>query len=337
MDALGIGGVMRRLLPDRLAPRSEADAVMQRLWGTVALETAEELSRHLSREGIAHAVFKGAALLENVYEPGDIDLSDVDVLVDSARADEAVRELIEQGFTPPDDDAISMPGDPESVLRRPVPEGAELLAVDVDLHGLMWPARRLLPWKGSPLPAAVWAGVEQPGRFPVFRPGHHGAMLVHHLVRHDFLHFRSMADLVMLWDRLRDSSEAAAMAELSRSLEVGWAAHAVTAALARDLSLPPIPLSSTRGTRRELARPAVSVTWAAALALDATARDFEAITLTRALRRLVAVDSLSAAGSVLRDAFVPPDAFLVWRWPGVSPVARRLRHLRRIIGLVRDA
>lgn len=335
VDALGVGGLMRRLVPGRLAPRPEAEAMMYRLWGELALEAGEELSGHLARAGIPHALFKGVALLGNAYQPGDISMSDVDVLVESTRADEAVHALTAQGFTLPRPDALSMPGDPESVLRRPVPEGADILAVDVDLHGLLWPARRLLPWRGSPLPDDVWNAVERPGRFPVFRPGHHAALLVHHLVRHDFLHFRSLVDLVSAWDRLLDASEAAVMMELSHTLEVGWTARAVVDALARDLSLPPLPVPSPGRPGRRWARPGVSVAWACALALDGTARDFEAITLGRALRRLVTVDGLGAAGSVLRDALVPPDAYLAWRWPDASRAERRLRHLGRILGRLR--
>ena len=67
------------------------------------------------------------------------------------------------------------------------------------------------------------------------------------------------------------------------------------------------------------------------LALDATDKDFGAVTVARARRRLRTVDHVARTScALLVEALVPPDEYLRWRWPGANAPMRRLRHLGRV-------
>ena len=172
---------------------------------------------------------------------------------------------------------------------------------------------------------------------PVPRAGHHAALLVHHLVRHDLLHFRSVFDLVQLWPALLDPEESQAFAALSAEFGVARAAGWLCRALENDLRLEGLGPGGPRFPSSRAPTPLRTLRSLIGLALDATERQVEAMTLARGLRRLATVDHpVRASRTLLTDALVPPHEYLRWRWPAFVGPARRIRHLGRVIGRVTE-
>ncbi len=330
IDFLGIGGEMRRRLPGRFLPRPQVLEVLDQLLDLALLDTAEDATSILSAGDVPHMAFKGGALLGRVYAPGCVRMVDLDILVPDRAADRAVRVLLEAGWsTPAGALGPGLDGAPTIPLLRPTSQGRGLDPVAVDLHRLLWSVGRFLPHAGIALPELVWDQAWHDGPIPAPRPGHHAALLVQHLVRHDYLHFRSVFDLVHVWPELMERGEVDAMEDLAGRLGVSRAAGALVDVLARDLELPPLPgmrrdRASWRGGARSVAR-------LLGLTLDATDRDFEAITASRAVRRFAAVDGVRARTTLLRDALLPPAGYLSWRWEDRATWTRWAGHLGRIV------
>ena len=166
-------------------------------------------------------------------------------------------------------------------------------------------------------------GLDREGILPRPRPGHHAALLIHHLVRHDGLHVRSLVDLAVLWPAL-DAGEGHAFAALARYLGVGRAAASLGAAFRSELALSVPPGFAERAG-------AWSVETLVALACDSEDHDLEAMTRSRARRRIRVVDRpLRTAAHFMTEALFPPDVYLSWRWPGRSWIGRRATHLGRL-------
>ena len=336
-DELGIRGILSRLVSSRIPPASEAERVYELLWDETLLEARADIDRLLGARAIPYLMFKGGALLGEQYRLGDVWMVDLDVLVPLEAHERAAAAFEAEGW--PKKDPVGgplMPGAPGAVFARPL-GGDAISALDVDVHWRVAPVERVFPWRGKPLPDDVWRSAVRSGSAPVPRTGHHAAMLVHHLVRHDLVHFRSVFDVVQLWPALLAPEESTAFASLAARFGVSRAAGWLCRALENDLRLEAL---GPQGPRAPSAAPRSlrSVLSLVGLALDASDRDIEAMTFSRGLRRLRTVDRpLGAARTLLIDALAPPDEYLRWRWPGTWAPVRRFNHLTRLLGrLIED-
>ncbi len=314
-DTFGIGGFVRRHVcgapPDHPATR------LRGLYEAVLLEAAREMSAALDDAGIAHFFVKGVALAGRVYARGDRDMADADLFVPSAAATAAIEALGRIGFAPLPEREQSGPAAlrPGIALLRSRAT-SELETVTADVHWGVEPIDRLLPRADVPVPARLWNGVGRGTTVPTPADVHHAALLIHHLAHHDLLHVRGLLDLALLWPDLPAGSGVeltAAAAELG-ALRL---TRAVAAMLVRDLGLPALdgvgaPANDLLG--RQLARVTRLDEWLAG-ACAAGARDWEAITGRRAVRRLLLVDRPQAALRLAADALFPPREHLRWRWP----------------------
>ena len=339
-DELGIRGMLSRMVGSRVPPASEAERVYALLWDETLLEARADVDRVLGARAVPYLMFKGGALLGEQYRTGDVWMVDLDVLVPLEARERAEAAFEAEGW--PKQDPVggpSLPGAPGAVFRRPLGGGA-ISAVEVDVHWRVAPVERVFPWRGKSLPEEVWRSAVRSGSSPVPRAGHHAAMIVHHVVRHDFLHFRGVFDLIQLWPALLASEESAAFASLAASFGVSRVAAWLCRALEADLRLEAL---GPRGPQAPSARAPSSlrsVLSLVGLELDASDRDMDAnaMTFSRGLRRLRTVDRpLRASRTLLMDALVPPDEYLRWRWPGTRAPVRRLNHLSRLLGrLIED-
>jgi hypothetical protein len=328
---LGIRGILNRLVASRMPPASGGERVYSVLWYETLMEARVDLGRLLDGHSIPYFVFKGGALLSAQYTTGDVRMVDLDVLVPLREKERTAVAFEAAGW--PKRAAAGDPalfGAPGEVFARPVTDDA-ISWVDMDVHWRVAPVERLFPWRGEPLPDDVWRSAVHRGGTPMPRPCHHAALLVHHLVRHDLLHFRGVFDLVQLWPLLRVPDESRAFSSLAVSLGVSRVAGRLCCTLQTDLALEPL---ATRAPRHSSARgPAElqSVRSLIALSLDASDKDFETVTVPRAIRRLRTVDRvLRTSLTLLTEALAPPDEYLRWRWPGANTPMRRIRHLGRV-------
>ncbi len=337
-DELGIRGILTRMVGSRMPPAAEGERVYALLWDETLLEARADVGRLLGRLDIPYLVYKGGALLGEQYRTGDVRMVDLDVLVPLVACERAVAAFEAEGWRKKDPvGGPALPGAPGAVFARPFGDGA-ISALDVDVHWRVAPVDRLFPWRGEGLPEEVWRSAMRAGSAPVPRAGHHAALLVHHLVRHDLLHFRSVFDLVQLWPALLAPEESRAFAALAASFGVARAAGWLCRALEIDLRLDPLGAQGPRSPSARAPSSLGSVLSLVGLALDASERDFEAITFSRGLRRLRTVDhALRASRTLLMDALAPPDEYLRWRWPGTWAPVRRINHLSRLLGrLIED-
>ncbi len=335
---LGIRGILSRMLGSRMPPASEGERVYGLLWDETLLEARADVGRLLGTHEIPYLMYKGGALLGEQYRTGDVLMVDLDVLVPLVACERAAAAFEAEGWRKKDPvGGPALPGAPGAVFARPFADGA-FSALDVDVHWRVAPVDRLFPWRGEPIPEEVWRSAVRAGSAPVPRTGHHAAMLVHHLVRHDFLHFRSVFDLVQLWPALLAPEESAAFASLAASFGVSRAAGWLCRALEVDLRLEALGSQAPRSPSARAPSSLRSVLSLVGLALDASNRDLEAMTFSRGLRRLRTVDRpLRASRTLLMDALAPPDEYLRWRWPGTRAPVRRLNHLGRLLGrLIED-
>ena len=330
-DELGIRGILNRLAPSRIPPASEGERVYSVLWDETLIEARVDLGRLLDQHSIPYVLFKEGALLGAQYTPGDVRMVDLDVLV-PLRDSERVAAAFEAagwskcaaGGGPP------MLGGPGAVFARPL-TGDAISWVDVDVHWRVAPVERLFPWRGEPLPDEVWLSAVLSDGAPVPRAGHHAALLVHHLVRHDLLHFRGVFDLLQLWPLLRVPEESHAFSSLAASLGVSRVAGWLCRVLETDFLLQPLAPEAPQRPSSSAPDALRSVRSLIRLALDATDKDFGAVTVARARRRLRTVDHVARTScALLVEALVPPDEYLRWRWPGANAPMRRLRHLGRV-------
>lgn len=325
---LGIAGIVT---PPPLAAR-DVPRLLGALHDQVLREAAKMISAAFTAAGVRHLFVKGIVFLEELYPPGARELADIDAYVDRDAAPLARATLASLGFRVEADDPARgvSPLRPGVTLARA--GTSEVESAVVDLHWGVEPVTALLPREGTPLPAAVWERATTKGlRAPC--PGDHAALLVHHLVHHDFLHLVSLVDLAALWPQVL-ADEGAALVETARALDVERTARIVGDVLGRDLGLArPAHLragpSDWRARRLAAAlRLDRWLAWAAAADLSTRA----AITPARVGRRLLAVERGRDVAGVLRDALWPPRAHLRWRWPEARTSGGALvRHWRSVL------
>ena len=328
-DDLGFGGIVRRLGRTKSSPRSESEDVYAALWDGTLADASREVCTILERAGIPFFFYKGGAMLGREYAPGDVFMADLDLFVPLGRSKEAVAVLGTGGWTPrPPVGGPSMKGGPGTTLLR-ARTGSAVRDVEIDLHWRTAPVTRLFPWRGSELPGAVWSGVDTSGLSPRPRAGHHAALLVHHLVRHDGLHVRSLFDLSLLWTSAAGPEEQTAFRDLARRLGVEREAGRISNAFSRDLGLEPLVWSeqADRG-----------LNYWVDLALDSAEGEFERMTSARIRRRIRTIDApiLGTVG-LLREGLLPPPEYLAWRWPETARPFRLIRHLTRQLSRGVDA
>ena len=330
----GLGGfVARHLGVEHLAVRAERLAL--RLHNTLLREVAAEASNALSACDVPHFVGKGVAFIGDLYQPGDREAADLDLWIHPDAVAPACDALRVLGYREAPGDLQSGPASlrPGALWYRGAT--ASLDAVSVDLHWGMVPVTRILPRVGAPLPADVWQCLDRSGPFPVPDPGHHAALLIHHLVHHDLLHIRGLLDLALLWHRGLETDR---LVQLARHLNIWRAARAIRVTLARDLAVRnaelPAPPADWRG--RRLADLVCLDGWLTCVA-QAPDRDRAEMTPRRLVRRAMLLDRARDIPGLLADAVWPPAEHLRWRWPRARTLAAaRWQHARQVLGKLRQ-
>jgi hypothetical protein len=320
---LGFGGFFERAAGHPPDPATKFLALHQ----VLLHEGAREASAAWSAAGVTHAVVKGAALLYQLYQPGDREVADIDVLVHPDHRHDALRVLAALGYQAvPEAEQAGPPAlRPGTAVRRAAGRQG-VTDLYLDLQWALEPVDRLLPRSDLAFPPEIWTALERPNGLPVPRTAHHVALLVHHLVRHDLLHAPGFLDLALLWETGDDIEMAERLCRrlgVSRAFRrIAWVLHVeLGLSLPRSVSRPP-------GRRLRLAD------WLARVA-QGDAAEHRAITLRRAWRRARTADGPLAPVRVLADALVPPAAFLAWRWPEASNLRQAWRlHLGRVAAAV---
>lgn len=226
-------------------------------------DAARELSAALGTVGIVHCFVRGAALSAPVYALGDRDLADVDVYTGPESRVAAIRTLEELGFHPlPDAEQGGPPAlrSGLALVRAAGWRDPDFSDVHVDLHWSLDPVDRLLPRADRPMPARVWRALRDVDGLPAPAPAHHAALIVQHLVHHDFLHVRGLVDLARLRATVWDA-DGAEYERLSEELGVLNAARVLHELLVDELGLAPPRWSCD--TRRRVADRSVAATPAA--------------------------------------------------------------------------
>ena len=310
-ERLGLLGAARRFgeLPDEA--EFEARVRLQSLSQVLMLECAEEISTSFREEGVRHFFTKGIALLGRPYNTGDRSVSDIDLFVRHREIDAAVDVLEQLGYSIALDHEQSGPHGMRTTLAFVKSAGSDLEAVNVDLHWALDPVDRVLPHFGDPLPAGFWKNIVGDG-IPRPAPMDHVAILFHHLVHTDLMHFRSLIDAALLLDGATDDA-IGALWETCGELGIQRFARGALDMLEVDL-----------GVRLPDKLPKFDGLWPAPVPVledwirliwDSPDADFEAITRRRLWRRTLTADSTLAPLSLLKDVVLPPRDFLRWRWP----------------------
>lgn len=313
---VGIGGMIARRLGIALP---EAPRVARALRERLLRDAARDIGAQLARAGIPHFGARGIVLGGTIYALGDRDLADVDLYVPPETASHTTALLMGMGFT-------ALPASEQSgpdTLRASVAleRSHPLDDTHIDLHWGVEPVDYLLPRAEGAIPAAVWQHLEPGDPLPRPAPAHHAALLVHHVVHHDFLHFRGLVDLLQLratsWNGDGD-----AFAALATAWGVRRVAMLLHDQLVREFGFPPVPgvAPAPRDWRsRRLRRLLVPEAWLR-LVREATPREHAAITPRRLARRLLALDRITRAPALFGDVLFPPRAHLSWRWPEARTV-----------------
>ncbi len=334
-NRLGIGRFVRFRSGRKLADGSpDGERILVGLEQSFVRDAAEELSAALARRGIHHFFVKGMAIADRHYATGEREMADIDVHVKPAARDVARATLAELGYFIPPDEEQSGPEALRSGLFAGRYSGSSPLEhVGVDLAWGVDPVDRLLPRPDRPVPQEVWDSLDLSGPLPVPADAHHVALLVHHLVHHDMLHFRGLVDLALLWPNVaRESS--AKIESVAKQLGVWRATRLMAVVLQRELGVrvyPPGPVPNDWRGRRAL-RMLEPVTWCI-WASNATDAEFVEVNKRRIRRRLLLIDTLLDSPGLVADALLPPSVYLEWRWPGAkSAIEARWLHLLRVVG-----
>jgi hypothetical protein len=335
--SLGVGSFTRSRSSER--PHEETpdgERVLLGLAQGLMSEAAEELSAALTGRGIQHFFVKGMALAERIYQPGEREMVDIDVhVVPSAR--EAVKGALEElgYFILPDEEQAGPAALRSGIFAGRYAGSSQLEHIGLDLAWGLDPVDRLLPRPDRPVPREVWDCLDLTGSIPVPKNAHHVALLVHHLVHHDMLHFRGLVDLALLWPKVAEESSRE-VEILAKQLGVLRATRLLAAVLQSDFGVQlvspgPAP-ADRRGKRaRRMLDPVCWCTWVS----NATAAEFVEINLRRIRRRLLLLDDVRATPGLLADAVIPPREYLRWRWPEARSTAQALLyHLVRVAGKV---
>lgn len=319
----GLGPMIARISGRFVIPEDEL--LFRRLRDRLLVEAAQELSAALGAGGVPHFFFKGVALIDVCYGLGERDLADIDLFVRPGHRAKAVSIVRGLGYESIADSLQAGPVElrsAETMLREP---DRALEAQQVDLHWSLDPLDRLLPRGDRTLPEEFWRLQRNSNTLPVPPPGFHAALIVHHLVRSDYLHLRGIVDLARLVEGAPELSpddldEAAGMVRCRQA----W--RAMRLVLARDLGV---------GTNRE--RYSGNHALDRILRLDDWLRwwcrvpesEHAAISRRRLGMRIRSV-GLTAVPGLLADVVFPPASFLSWRWPNVTVGRRLLLHYSQI-------
>ncbi len=313
--------------PEHVAPR---------LYATLFREAAGEITRLFKRRGVRHFFFKGVALLGRIYDVGDREFADIDLVVDPKQLNTAVAALYTLGYV-----AYREPDQPGPATLRPgmtmyLPgRGSDFEQVLLDVHWGLEPVTHLLPRADLAVPQAVWSNIQLERGLTVPIDEHHLALIVHHLAHHDMLHVRGLLDAALLWETLpkRAGGE---VDQVVRAIGVQRSMQAVARVLVDDLALYPlrglqIGVDGLRG--RALQRVLSLRRWLV-WAARASEREHVMVTPRRVWRRLLLADDLNGTAlGLLGDAVKPPDEYLRWRWPDASSAFNAwMHHLGRVAG-----
>ena len=167
------------------------------------------------------------------------------------------------------------------------------------------------------MPSRGFGGGEMEKRLPLLPDEYHAALVLHHLVRHDLLHIRSLLDLALLWEGLPRTA-GARLTELARRLGVGRALSVIGRVLVDDVLLFPLRglQLGARDWRGRAALRGLRMTDWLARAAQHVADTRRHVTVTRSLawRRYLLADT-PRTGQLLGELFRPPREYLRWRWP----------------------
>lgn len=336
----GIAGFVARHFYGDSSEGYREETRARRLFESVMLKQAADVSAVLTARGVTHFFLKGVVVSRWLYEPGERHFVDIDLCIPPEQRASAMDALATMTYA-------ELPGEtqggpaalrPGVVLVRDLARTA-MEAVNLDIRWGIEPIDRLLPRSDTPMPEAVWARLTRVGSLPSPDPAHHAALLLHHLVHHDLLHIRSLLDLTLLLQRL-PADAGAEFEKVARRLGVLRAARAVSGALRRDLDLeldPGIGAESRDLRGRRLARILRLeewLTWAGA----AAGQEHVSVTPRRILRRTLLLDRIGSVRKLIADAVWPPSEFVRWRWPDAGSMGHaRAKHLtsaiRKIAGV----
>lgn len=204
---------------------------------TLLLESWERAREALDQAGVPSLLYKGGALVASgAYpEPGARRMDDVDVLVPSDRAADAMDALRARGFEPWTAWAPSKAGwaDATALTDGASPPGMPLV---VDLH---WRAEYGRLRFGDPGPAdLLWRDADRGRGLPAPEP--HLVVVAEHLLKHlrFKVHLVGLADLGLLADRVRDWDR---VVNLVRGRRLGRAVGVLLDAGRADLGHPVPP------------------------------------------------------------------------------------------------
>ena len=326
-DRLGLLGAAERF--DQLPSGGdyEAEIRVQSLAQVLMLERAEEMSTTLKGSGIRHFFTKGITLLGGHYKPGDRAMSDIDLFVRFREVDSAIDVLDGLGYSACVDREQSGPQGMRSTLSLVNSADSDIESVTIDLHWALDPVYRILPSFSDPLPAGFWERAVD-GAVPRPAPIDHVAILFHHLVHTDMLHFRSLVDAALLIDGATED-DLARLWDCCGELGIQRFARGALDVLQADLGVNlPVRLPKHEGL---WAAPVPVLEEWIKLVWDAPLADFEAMTRSRLVRRSLTADSALAPISLFKDILLPPREFLRWRWPEArTPWAAWKNHARQL-------
>ncbi len=316
-DRLGIGRFVRlRKSRNPVNGGPDGERVLFGLAQGFLREAAEELSAALTGRGVEHFFVKGVALADRLYEPGEREMADIDVHVDPSVKAAALAALEELGYhIPPQRDQSGPAALRSGLFAGRYTGSSHLEHIALDVAWGLDPVDRLLPRADEYVPREVWDRLDTSGALPVPADSHHVALLVHHLVHHDMLHFRGLVDLAMLWPRVPEES-APEIESLAKRIGVSRATRLLASVLRADLGLDLAPTAAVpddrRGRRaRSMLSPVEWCIWAS----QADDAEFVEINARRMRRRLLLLDRIVDARGLFADAIVPPREYLRWRWP----------------------
>ena len=332
---LGIGGFFRSRFPGNFSDGSvDGERTLRVLAEGFIKEAAEELSAVLKTRGVQHFFFKGVAVADKIYAPGEREMADIDVHVVPSAREVLSDTLLELGYEIPPDEQQEGP----AALRAGIVAfrsnaTSEIEHIEVDVAWGLDPVDRLLPRPDRPVPKEIWDRLDLTGSLPVPCDAHHVVLLVHHMVHHDMLHIRGLVDLALLWPGV-DPESADEIEALAKQLGVLRASRLVSAVLQSDLgvtlaSARPAPVDSRGRRARRMLDPVNWCVWAS----NAADNEFVEINARRIRRRILLLDDLLATPGLVADAVFPPREYLRWRWPDARSTAEALvRHMARVVG-----
>ena len=336
-ERLGIRGYLEHRLPGRVAPEDTPATEAARARERALLEAAREITNTLSENDIQHFWFKGVPMLGRFYGPGERGLDDIDVMIDPLKRNTAFAALHAIGYVEYNEPADAGPAAlrPGQTMHRTGTDAGPV-PVLLDMHWGLESATGLLSQTDVAIPLSVWRGIRREHGLPVPLDEHHIGLLIHHLVRHDMLHFRGLLDVALLWDTLPKVA-GSELDHIAERFGVRRAARAVARVLVSEVNLYPlrgirIGVEGLRGRwLQHMLRLRRWIGWAN----QAERHEHVLITPGRVWRRFLLADDMNSAVRALRDVVRPPPEYLRWRWPKAQSNSDAWwQHVRHFVGQV---